>query len=237
MTERARPALDTAPESLVIGPSSARWENDGLTIDLDEVAVPLPRRIRGRVRLSPKSLTERCFELDPARRHRWWPIAPMARVEVALQEPALTWIGDGYLDSNEGSEPLEAGFSHWSWSRAHLSDESAALLYDPVFRDGSEGPLALRVDRKGRIEDFEAPPRVRLPGTLWGLGRETRADPAGGAKVVETLEDTPFYARSILSLNLLEPTVIAMHEGLSLDRFDKRLVQMMLPFRMPRRGS
>ncbi|MDJ0943140.1 MAG: carotenoid 1,2-hydratase [Kiloniellales bacterium] len=237
MTERARPALETAPDALAIGPSLARWENDGLIIDLDEVAVPLPRRIKGRVRLSPKNVTERCFELDPARRHRWWPIAPMARVDVALEQPGLSWTGDGYLDSNEGGEPLEAGFSRWSWSRAHLSDGSAALLYDPVFRDGREGPLALRVDRSGKIEDFEVPPRVRLPGTLWGLGRETRADPSGGAEVIKTLEDTPFYSRSMLSLDLIEPAVLAMHEGLSLDRFDKRLVQMMLPFRMPRRGG
>ena len=237
MTERARPALATASETLGIGPSRARWENDGLTIDLDEIAVPLPRRIKGRVRLSPKSVTERCFELDPARRHRWWPIAPTARVEVALEQPGLTWSGDGYLDSNEGCEPLEAGFSRWSWSRAHLSDGSAALLYDPIFKDGSARALALRVDSSGGIEDFEAPPRAGLPGTLWGLGRETRADRAGGAKVIETLEDTPFYSRSMLSLDLIEPAVVAMHEGLSLDRFDKRLVQMLLPFRMPRRGG
>jgi hypothetical protein len=30
------------------------------------------------------------------------------------------------------------------------------------------------------------------------------------------------------------PDVIAMHESLSLDRFDRRVVQAMLPFRMPR---
>ena len=87
----------------------------------------------------------------------------------------------------------------------------------------------------GRLEAFDPPARRRLPRTRWGLGRETRADPEKEAKVVDTLEDTPFYSRSILSLGLLNAPVTAMHESLSLRRFDKGLVQLLLPFRMPRR--
>ena len=49
-----------------------------------------------------------------------------------------------------------------------------------------------------------------------------------------SLEDTPFYARSLLTTRLLGATVPAMHESLCLDRFAARWVQAILPFRMPR---
>jgi carotenoid 1,2-hydratase len=52
--------------------------------------------------------------------------------------------------------------------------------------------------------------------------------------VRQTLEDGPFYARSILSTRVFGEDVPAMHESLSLDRFRKPWVQAMLPFRMPR---
>jgi len=56
-------------------------------------------------------------------------------------------------------------------------------------------------------------------------------------KVEQTLEDTPFYARSVLrsgsSGAVSEPI---MHESLDLDRFKKAWVRALLPFRMPRLG-
>jgi carotenoid 1,2-hydratase len=52
--------------------------------------------------------------------------------------------------------------------------------------------------------------------------------------VRRTLEDTPFYARSVLQTRLLGQDAIAVHESLSLDRFRNPIVQAMLPFRMPR---
>ena len=52
--------------------------------------------------------------------------------------------------------------------------------------------------------------------------------------MVRTLEDAPFYARSLVAAKLLGESVILMHESLSLDRFRMPVVQAMLPFRMPR---
>jgi carotenoid 1,2-hydratase len=52
--------------------------------------------------------------------------------------------------------------------------------------------------------------------------------------VISTLEDTPFYARSVVRTRLLGEPVTAMHESLSLDRFSALWVQAMLPFRIPR---
>jgi carotenoid 1,2-hydratase len=52
--------------------------------------------------------------------------------------------------------------------------------------------------------------------------------------VVRTLTDAPFYARSLVRTRWLGEAVTAMHESLSLQRFDSAWVQAMLPFRMPR---
>ncbi len=238
MTERSEDALSASPDRFQVGPSSAVWEDGKLILEVDEVAVPAPRRVRGRIVLHPQAVTDRCYTLDPNARHRWWPIAPLSRVEVDLPRPGLKWSGEGYMDSNEGSEPLEAGFKEWSWSRAHLgqgANQRAAMLYDPMFKDGSRHSLSVTIKPDGSAEEFEPPPLVDLPKTLWRVGRETRADIGAEPCIVSTLEDAPFYSRSILSTRLLGEDVTAMHEGLDLGRFASPVVQCMLPFRMPRR--
>jgi carotenoid 1,2-hydratase len=52
---------------------------------------------------------------------------------------------------------------------------------------------------------------------------------------VRTLEDGPFYTRSIMATRLLGEDIELMHESLSGDRFASPVVKAMLPFRMPRR--
>jgi carotenoid 1,2-hydratase len=54
------------------------------------------------------------------------------------------------------------------------------------------------------------------------------------AEVTRTLEDTPFYARSLVRKRLLGSNALAVHESLDLDRFRQPWVQCLLPFRMPR---
>ena len=233
MTERGRGHVGRASSSLAIGPSLLTWDGDALTIRLDEVTAPAPARIRGVVRVYPKALTTRAFALDPAGRHRWWPIAPSTHVNVTLEQPALRWSGDGYLDSNIGEAPLEVDFQSWNWSRANLA-RTTAVLYDVVPCDGVERSLALRFDPVGHVEEFAPPAPVRLPPTLWRIVRSTRADDARSTRVVKTLEDAPFYTRSLLSTRLLGQSGTAIHESLSLLRFRARWVQALLPFRMPR---
>ena len=67
--------------------------------------------------------------LDSAGRHRWCPIAPCARVEVAMDRPALSWSGPAYFDTNNGDRPLEADFIRWDWSRMRLPG-GTGILYD-----------------------------------------------------------------------------------------------------------
>jgi carotenoid 1,2-hydratase len=145
----------------------------------------------------------------------------------------MRWSGNGYLDSNSGDEPLENSFVRWDWSRASVRN-GTAVLYDVTRRSGGDFSLALHFDRSGRAELFVPPTRIALQRSGWQIERNTRADAGYPARVVKTLEDTPFYARSLISTRLLGEHANAVHESLSLDRFRSRWVQMMLPFRMPR---
>jgi len=161
------------------------------------------------------------------------PIAPSARVSLDLCAPDLRWSGRGYFDTNDGMEPLEYAFSKWTWLRASLRD-GTAILYDAERRRESPLSLALRFDALGRYESVEPPPSAPLPPTGWRVARQTRSDD-GKAFVERGFEDTPFYARSLVSTSLCGERVAAMHESLSLDRFANPIVRVMLPFRMPRR--
>ena len=111
----------------------------------------------------------------------------------------------------------------------------ATILYNAIRRTGGEQALALRVARTGEVEAFTPPPVAELPRTGWRVGRRTRADAGFAPRVRRTLEDTPFYSRSVLETRIEGEDVVAMHEGLSLSRFGAPWVQAMLPFRMPRR--
>ncbi len=237
MTERGRAAVSRSAESLRIGPSALAWEAGSLVIRIDEVTAPWPSRIRGVVRLRPAALTDRAFALDAQGRHRWSPIAPRARVDVELGAPSLRWCGQGYLDSNAGDRPLEADFSRWDWSRAHLPDGRSAVLYDVARRDGEPLSIAVRFDADGAAHRFAPPPAAPLPASAWGVARAARSDAGSTARIAQTLEDGPFYSRSVLQAQWLHEPVTAVHESLSLDRFSARWVQMLLPFRMPRRGA
>ncbi len=235
MTERRRAALSRGETHFQVGPSSLHWDGEGLRVEIDETCAPLPKPIRGRFRLIPEALNTRAFDLDSAARHRWWPIAPLSRIEVEMARPRLSWRGSGYFDSNGGGEPMQNAFVRWDWSRADLGNGEAAALYDVTARHGDDRLLALRFDRGGDGRDFEAPPRAPLPTSGWKVARGTRADPGGRPRIVETLEDAPFYARSLIETRLLGQTAPAVHESLDLDRLRTRWVWPMLPFRMPRR--
>ncbi len=234
MTERGASAARRDATHYAIGPSALTWDGNALIVEIDEIAAPLPRRIRGRVRVIPRALVSHTAVLDVGGAHRWRPIAPTARVEVALSAPTLRWQGEGYFDSNEGDEPLAARLRRWHWSRCALR-EGTAVLYDVEQRDGARTALALRFDPRGGVHPFESPAHAALPRSRWRIERATRSDGAA-AQLERTLEDTPFYARSVVSQRLLGESIAAVHESLDLDRFRAPIVQAMLPFRMPRRS-
>jgi carotenoid 1,2-hydratase len=179
-------------------------------------------------------MTGQIFALDAAERHTWSPLAPCARIQVRFETPDVRWMGDGYLDMNAGDRPLEQDFSGWQWSRAKLKG-GTAIVYAAERRQSGTHTLGLFANHSGQIEDVAPGPIATLPPTkLWRIKRSVPTDPGAAPRVLHTLEDTPFYARSLVSSRVLGERATLMHESLSLDRFRTPLVQAMLPFRMPR---
>jgi len=233
LTERTRTDLHRSTDTLRIGPSRLEWDGDVLTAFIEEVTVPFPSRVIGSVRVHPTALVRQAFALDAAGRHHWHPVAPCARIEVTMERPALSWSGDAYVDCNFGDEPLEAGFEKWDWMRTKIGPD-AAVLYDVVPRRSSPASLGLMFDPHGGVKEIDSPPRDSLPKTLWRVDRSGRSA-NGQPRLIKTLEDTPFYNRSLISAAIGGTEATWVHESLSLDRFANPVVLAMLPFRMPRR--
>jgi carotenoid 1,2-hydratase len=235
LRERAIPPSHRTTDGVTMGASTMEWSGDALCIDINERTTPFGGRgsgqaLRGRLRLLPAALTGVCLPLEGTRRHHWWPIAPLARVEAEFDEPNLRFRGHGYLDANLGDEPLESAFDTWCWSRARIGD-SALLSYDVRTARGASSTLALRADSHGTVEPVPSEP-IRLPTTVWGLERHGRAGVAQRGtqpRIKATLEDGPFYGRALVETGR---DVVAMHEVLSGERLRRRWVRFLAGFRM-----
>jgi len=234
MTERGQRHCARSAREFIIGPSQVRWDGDCLHIDINELSVPLPRKIQGHIKLWPQQLFDFSTPLDAASRHRWGPLAPSSRIEVNLQAPDLKWQGHAYLDSNEGDEPIDQGFHTWDWSRARKRDGSTLVYYDMQAPGQSDRALSLRFTPQARVEPIALPAVQRLPKTGWRLSRRMRS--SHGVQVHEQLEDTPFYQRALLRFEEGGESLLAFHETLSVPRLVSPVVQAMLPWRMPRRA-
>lgn len=233
MTERGADKLSRSVRHLQIGNSVMRWENGQLTAEIDEIGVPVPRRIRGHLTLTPLTVNSTQFQLDGGGRHRWQPIAPLAHIEVEFQNPKLSWRGNAYFDTNDGDAPLAADFRSWHWSRTN--DKSAkTIFYNAKRRDGTGLVLGLEVQAGGKLAPIAPPPEHLLPNTVWRVARSAHSDAEYKPKVLKTLEDAPFYNRSIIRAQADGKIFEAVHESLDLDRFNKPWVKLLLPFRMPR---
>ncbi|MFV8751680.1 carotenoid 1,2-hydratase [Nannocystaceae bacterium ST9] len=221
-----------------LGASALRWTVDDrgprLEITIAERTAITGRAIRGRVILRPSALFGPRVALDPGERHRWYPIAPHARVEAEFERPELRFSGSGYHDVNEGDEGLEHAFTRWSWSRAELDRDRTAILYDVA---GSE-PRAFEFSPATRtmttLDPREFGPSVALAKTGWRIERTIRSDRGTRPALIRTLEDTPFYSRNLIALTLRGQATTAVHESIDLQRFARAWVRFLLPFRIRR---
>ncbi len=222
---------DRSASDLAIGTSSMRWEGDQLVVEIDERTSPIARSLRGRVVIHPEVQPGLELAIDAEGEHRWWPVAPVARIEADFAEPRIAFSGHGYHDANAGSRPIDAAFERWSWSRARF-EQSALLTYDVVPSSGDERALALRVGKDGSVEDLERTWRTPLVTTSWRLPRQIRVDEGSEARVVRSLEDGPFYARALVETQLGGQRVVAVHEELAAHRLRSPVVRLLTRARM-----
>ncbi|MEE4276932.1 MAG: carotenoid 1,2-hydratase [Halieaceae bacterium] len=234
MTERSARQLERSRHHYRLGPSALHWDGRRLTADVNERCVPMPRRMQGQIRVTPSTITEHSLLLDYRGRHRWNPLGPLAEVEVDFPGLGVHWSGHGYLDSNEGSEPLADGFDSWDWARLRMDGGDCAVRYEAREHGRQPHRLALRFGADGSITSEQPSASAPLPPTsIWRMNR--RMPGAGDPhQLLKTLEDTPFYARSLIAANIGGERGTGLHESLCMQRFTRSWVQTLLPFRMPR---
>jgi carotenoid 1,2-hydratase len=140
------------------------------------------------------------------------------------------------MDSNEGDEPVENGFWDWDWARAEMANGDTSVVYDVRPKSGPGRVVSQRFSPDGSHTPFEAPARYALPASAWRIKRAMCREPGTAPEIVSTLEDTPFYARSLLKTRLLGEDLTAVHETLDVPRLVSWPVRWMLPWKMPRRA-
>ncbi len=231
LTEARPESVERSADTFALSGSRIERNGDSLVVHLSERTAPWGRPLRGRVRIDIEYGAPSPFRLDRAGEHHWWPVGARASAEVELDTPSVRFRGSAYHDCNFGQVPLEETFASWNWSRADVGDD-VCIVYDVHEHDGPGTPLGLRLS-PGGVEPLSADVATPLPRGFWGMDGSTRAH--GETRVIRTLEDTPFYTRSMLQTSFDGQACTAMHESLSMTRFVKPWVQFLLPFRI-RRG-
>ena len=138
-----------------------------------------------------------------------------------MEQPALSWQGTAYVDSNFGVAPIENGFTSWNWCRGHTPEGHCEIHYDAQLRSGEDKRVSLLIDETGDVQRTASPALQQLKkGPIWRIARPARL-PVSTQASLKTLEDTPFYTRSQLHVSDRQ----FMHESLDLTRFCQPLVQ------------
>lgn len=101
-------------------------------------------------------------------------------------------------------------------------------------RNAAPRSHALAYAADGSCRAFMPPPEHRLPPSFWRLPRTIGCEPGATPRVEHAFVDAPFYTRSAVRTRMLGQDLLAMHEELSLDRFDTPWMRAMLPFRAPK---
>jgi carotenoid 1,2-hydratase len=232
-THYGRHKVRCTPHELDLASNHMHWSSHELSCELDERCAPWPHRVQGSVRLDTRLQSGLRLALSADGRHTWQALVPRGRVSVAFEHPKLQWEGIGYFDSNCGIEPLHRGFRTWTWLRAHHRD-STFVVYDAQPVRGPPIVHALRFGHEEVHRLSQPLQHIDQRKSIWRMRRDIAADVGGAATVLRTLESAPFYERSLVRTSLAGMPVTAMHESLSLERFQSAWVRALLPFRIRR---
>jgi carotenoid 1,2-hydratase len=242
MTERHREDVELQPDYMRIGPSSLSYTRSDnhtgrLTINIEERAAPIPRRVKGQITVDIQLQTDAQFTLDDNGRHHWWPAGPNSQVSVQMERPFTQWTGNAYVDMNQGDQPIENDLQYWCWSRFRTA--SGTQIHYDVFNTDSQlsgnpdKAIAVHIGTNSDVQPIKPSTLHELPRSGWRMRRHARSD-ASVPKIISALEDTPFYTRSAVRTGVNQHSVNGINESVSLTRFNNPIVQTMLRFRMPR---
>lgn len=235
MTDRGEAALRQSRDQLTVGPSSMRWEDGRLIIEIDEIgALPMVAPVRGQIIVTPSAITSAELPLTADGTHIWRPFGPSSHIRVDLEAPGWQWEGHGYFDANFGTRALEQDFDSWTWGRYPLKD-GAACFYDATRKDGSKLAFGTDFDADGTARMMDLPPVAPMKRSLWMVKRATRADAGYAPQQVKPMLDAPFYCRSAVRTCLDGEETVGVHEALDLRRFGSALLKPMIAVRVPRR--
>jgi carotenoid 1,2-hydratase len=234
LTESFASDVARSDNQLHIGQSRMQRDGQTLSFHLCEHEAPFGQRLIGSVRVHLPTRIGKRRALTASGLHTWQPVAPLARAEVRLEAPKCSFSGHAYVDTNAGSEPLEAGFQAWTWSRALLESGKSVLSYHCLDRSSVVSLMHIEIAPDGTALDLalDALHAQPLGITGFGLPRLAYTDSRAAISRLRTLESSPFYARSRFRTTLMGETAIVVHEQLSLTRFVAPWVQFLLPFRM-----
>lgn len=238
MTDRGQSALRQSRDELRIGPSSMRWQDGQLIIEVDEIgALPMVTPVRGCITVTPHAMTGVELPLTPDGSHVWRPFAPSCDIRVDLNGRGWQWDGHGYFDANFGTRALEQDFNTWTWGRFPLADDSAVCFYDAQRKDGSTLGVGVQINADGHAREIDPPPKARLKRSLWALARETRADTGYQPRQVQAMLDAPFYNRAAVRTQINGEETTGVYEALDLRRYGSSLLKPMIAVRVSRRAN
>lgn len=234
MTERYGRDTERTPDAFQIGPSRVSASGQSLQFDINERCTPLPHALHGKITVKYPYQNPNEYQLDHNGQHFWRPICTHIDVDVAFDDPGLSWRGKGYLDMNYGAEPITKGFDYWDWSRVPMADGATHIRYVTDPATGAQRALNLSIDQAGNISNGAETTNIDLPSTkIWRVKRRAGSLLGQAPRITSTMEDTPFYSRSLIEYDGIT-NGLGTHESLSCKRLKSPIVKAMLPFRMPR---
>lgn len=210
----------------------SRPRPDLVRIDFNALLPGTAQRLEGTLEIEgPPARLGDGTEPSPDFAHRWTPVLGPSRARGLLKvgQDNFQIDGPGYHDRNEGTHRFDdLGIEHWSWGRL-VHPERTAIWYLCYSKSGP--PVAwgaeLLADGEIRIHEMEAElegPRKGAFGLrTWErviLREPGRSEAWLKAEIGPRVDDGPFYARSVVTVEADGRSGPGLAEWIVPDRID-----------------